>query len=213
MYNIYQTGSDGKESACNARHLCLIPGSVRYPWRRAWLPTPVFLPGESHGERSLAGYSPWGHKELDITKQLTHIHTHTPAVSLISPSTHTHAHRLQSMGSQRAGHDWATNTWTPQLILFLPAHTPTQLSFCFSLSLSLRIMGLKYFKQLQLSEPAGFTAYRIESKLLTQFYFSCLPWHVTYFLTYSAKQFLKGFCLFKLCQFWLQPYKHWLLLF
>ena len=33
------------------------------PWRRKWQPTPVFLPGESHGQRSLAGYSPWGRKE------------------------------------------------------------------------------------------------------------------------------------------------------
>ena len=36
-------------------------------WRREWLPTPVFLPGESHGQRSLVGYSPWGCKELDMT--------------------------------------------------------------------------------------------------------------------------------------------------
>ena len=35
------------------------------PWRRAWQPTPVFLPGESHGQRSLASYSPWGCKESD----------------------------------------------------------------------------------------------------------------------------------------------------
>ena len=34
--------------------------------RRAWQPTPVFLPGESHGQRTLAGYSPWGRKELDM---------------------------------------------------------------------------------------------------------------------------------------------------
>ena len=40
-------------------------------WRRKWQPTPVFLPGESHGQRSLAGYSPWGHKESDPTEQLT----------------------------------------------------------------------------------------------------------------------------------------------
>ena len=42
--------------------------------------TPVFLPGESHGQRSLAGYSPWGHKETDTTEQLSvykHTHTHT----------------------------------------------------------------------------------------------------------------------------------------
>ena len=38
------------------------------PWRRAWQPTAVFLPGKSHGQRSLAGYGPWGHKELDTTE-------------------------------------------------------------------------------------------------------------------------------------------------
>ena len=37
-------------------------------WRREWQLTPVFLPGESHGPRSLAGYSPWGHEELDTTE-------------------------------------------------------------------------------------------------------------------------------------------------
>ena len=36
--------------------------------RKAWQPTPVFLPGESHGQRSLAGYSPWGPKESDMTE-------------------------------------------------------------------------------------------------------------------------------------------------
>ena len=41
------------------------------PWRRECLSTPVFLPGESSGLRSQAGYSPWGHKESDITEQLT----------------------------------------------------------------------------------------------------------------------------------------------
>ena len=40
-------------------------------WRREWLPTPVFLPGEFHGQRSLAGYSPWGLKELDTTERIT----------------------------------------------------------------------------------------------------------------------------------------------
>ena len=40
------------------------------PWRRAWQSTPVLLPGESHGQRSLVGYSPWGSKESDTTEQL-----------------------------------------------------------------------------------------------------------------------------------------------
>ena len=39
-------------------------------WRRKWQPTPVFLPGESHGQRSLVGYSPWGHKESDTTEAM-----------------------------------------------------------------------------------------------------------------------------------------------
>ena len=38
------------------------------PWRRKWQPTPVFLPGESHGRRSLVGYSSWGRKESDTTE-------------------------------------------------------------------------------------------------------------------------------------------------
>ena len=37
-------------------------------WRREWLPTPVFLPGEFNGQRNLVGYSPWGCKESDITE-------------------------------------------------------------------------------------------------------------------------------------------------
>ena len=42
-----------------------------HPQRRDWLPNPVFLPGEFHGQRSLASYSPWGLKELDMTEWLT----------------------------------------------------------------------------------------------------------------------------------------------
>ena len=42
-------------------------------WRRDWQPTPVFFPGESHGQRSLAGYSPLGCKESDTTESLIHM--------------------------------------------------------------------------------------------------------------------------------------------
>ena len=52
-------GDTGDESS--------IPGSGRFPWRRAWPPTPVFLPGESCGQRSLVGYSPWSCTESDTT--------------------------------------------------------------------------------------------------------------------------------------------------
>ena len=47
------------------------PWVRKIPWRRKWQPTPAFLPGESHGERRLGGYSPWGHKESDMAQQLT----------------------------------------------------------------------------------------------------------------------------------------------
>jgi len=51
------------------------PWVRKIPWRGKWLPTPVFLSGEFRGQRSLAGYSPWGCKELDTTERLTHIFT------------------------------------------------------------------------------------------------------------------------------------------
>ena len=70
MKECFPGGSDGKESSCNAGDLGSIPGGV-IPWRRARQPTPVFLPGESHGQRSLVGYSPWGRKESDTVERLT----------------------------------------------------------------------------------------------------------------------------------------------
>ena len=68
-----QYGSDGKASVYNAGDLGLIPGSGRFPEEGNGNPQPVFLSGKSHGQRSLVGYSPWGHKELDTTEQL-HVH-------------------------------------------------------------------------------------------------------------------------------------------
>ena len=58
--------SAGKESACNAGDLGLIPGSGRFPWRRERLPTPVFWPREFRGL-----CHPWGRKELDTTERLS----------------------------------------------------------------------------------------------------------------------------------------------
>ena len=72
----------------DARDRGLISGSGRSR-RRKWQPTPVFLPGESHGQRSLAGYSPWGGKESDTTEQQTNQQTHltqSPLLSTISQS-------------------------------------------------------------------------------------------------------------------------------
>ena len=63
--------SDGKEFSCSTEDLGLVPWVGKIPWRRERQPTPVFLPGESHGQRSLTGYNPRGHKELDTAEQLT----------------------------------------------------------------------------------------------------------------------------------------------
>jgi len=51
------------------------PWVGKITWRSKWQPTPVFWPIESHGQRSLVGYIPWGYKELDVTERVTHTHT------------------------------------------------------------------------------------------------------------------------------------------
>ena len=54
----------------DVRRRCKRLGFGKIPWRRKWQPTLVFLPGESHGQRSLVGYSPWGSKELGMTEHM-----------------------------------------------------------------------------------------------------------------------------------------------
>ena len=70
LYSLSYQGSQKTD----AGDLGLISGSERFPWRREWLLTPGFLSGESHEQRSLAGYSPWGHKELDMIERLSTQH-------------------------------------------------------------------------------------------------------------------------------------------
>ena len=67
----FQGGASGKEPVCQCgRHKRrgFSPWVGKSPWRRARQPTPALLPGEPHGQRSLVGYGPWGHTELDITE-------------------------------------------------------------------------------------------------------------------------------------------------
>ena len=70
-------GSDGKASTCHCRRPGFDPWVGKIPWIREWLPTPVFLPRESHGQKNQAGYSPQNHKESDMTEQLTFFPFHT----------------------------------------------------------------------------------------------------------------------------------------
>ena len=83
-------GTGGKEPTCQCwrckRH-GFSPWGGKIPWRRAWQPTPVFFPGESHGQSSLVGCSPWGHKESDTTEATEHacmpVHQKWAGLSLI----------------------------------------------------------------------------------------------------------------------------------
>ena len=106
-------GANGKESSCQCRRLRrhkFNPWVGKICWRKKWQPTAAFLPGKSHGQRSLTGYSPWGCKELDTTESVctcaharTHTHTHT------NIHTHTHTHT-----------DTHTHTHTHTLLLTSP---------------------------------------------------------------------------------------------
>ena len=84
------------------------PWVGKIPWRRKWQPTPVFLPGKSHGQRSLEGYSPCGHKELDMSVQCSSVaqscptlcdpmNCSTPGLPVhhqLPEFTQTHVHRV-----------------------------------------------------------------------------------------------------------------------
>ena len=70
-HNGFPCGVSSKEPACQRRRTKrweFDPWVGKIPWRRKWQPTPLFLPGESHGQRSLVGYNPWGRKGSDMTE-------------------------------------------------------------------------------------------------------------------------------------------------
>ena len=105
----------GKEPSCQWRS-GLNPWVGKIPWRRKQQPTPVFLPGKFHGQRSLAGYSLWGLKESDTTEWLS---MHSLRLALTNPSGKTDSNGLQF---QEYLVQWAVcicvgrRTWT------LPSH-------------------------------------------------------------------------------------------
>ena len=97
-----------------SKDFLLIYELVAIMWRRQWHPTPVLLPGKSHGWRSLVGCSPWGYKELDTTEQLhftfyfhaleKEMATHSRVLAWRIPGMGEPG-ELPSMGSHRVGHD------------------------------------------------------------------------------------------------------------
>ena len=105
-------------------------------WRRQWHPTPVLLPGKSHGWRSLVGCSPWGHEESDMTEHFTftfHFHalekemaTHSSVLAWRIPGM-AEPGGLPSLGSHRVGHDWSN---------LAAAAVAVYICQCYSLTLS-----------------------------------------------------------------------------
>ena len=82
----------GNEPACQCRRCGFNPWVGKIPWRRKWQPSPEFLAGKSHGQKELAGYSPWSHKESAMTEHARMLSSYCPSLSwfrqllLISPA-------------------------------------------------------------------------------------------------------------------------------
>ena len=99
-----------KESTCQCRRYRFNPWIGKISWGRKWQPTPVFLPGRSHGQRSLAGYSPWGHKESDKSHPLS-MHAYLTC-SFLSPGSLEQAGPRDSSSPGREEQRWhAGSTW------------------------------------------------------------------------------------------------------
>ena len=86
----------------------LNPWVGKMPGRRRWQPTPVFLPGESHGQRSLVGYSPWSRKEWDMTEPLI-THTH----SVVEGALQSHLPNLIQSSQRQGGVEGARSPLPP----------------------------------------------------------------------------------------------------
>ena len=121
MTTDFSSGSavkNGKESICQCRRHEFDPWVRKIPWRRKWQPTPVLLPGKSHGWRSLVGYSTWGCEESDTTEWL-HFHFSLSCIgegngnplqcSCLENPRDREPGGLPSMGSHRVGH---VQSWT-----------------------------------------------------------------------------------------------------
>ena len=119
--------SSGKESACQCRKCRFDPWVRKIPCSRKWQPTPVFLPGKSHEQRSLMGNGLWGHTELDMTEPLR---VHTPTFKLIKIKykiSFPQLHKPQLWGS-RTTCGWWPPYWTVFLLYFSSTTRKSHLS-------------------------------------------------------------------------------------
>ena len=95
-----------KNLPASARDPDLVSWVGKIPWRKKWQPTPVFLPGKSRGQRSLVGYSPRGHKELDTTE---YTHTQWYSYYYISEESRFMSTQPSVMVNFTCKLNWATN--------------------------------------------------------------------------------------------------------
>ena len=93
-----------KESACQCRRWEFDSLVRKIPWRRQWLPIPVFLPGKSHGQRSLVGYSPWGRKSQTRLSGWACTHARTHSLSPLWLITLQPASSTESMSFSLSGY-------------------------------------------------------------------------------------------------------------
>ena len=100
----------GKESAC--RRPRFNPWVRKVPWRKAWQPTPEVLPGQSHGQRSLVGYSPWGHKESDTTEVTQHKRMHKELLSYQGFKSDSSSYLTQQKDSANLWHSPILKLWS-----------------------------------------------------------------------------------------------------
>ena len=133
--------NDSSEFFRTSEKLIWLAYNYYHNWRRRWHPTPVLLPGKSHGQRSLVGCSPWGCEESDTTERL-HFHfslhalekemaTHSSVLAWRIPGTEEPG-GLPSMGSHRVRHDWSDLAAAAALSQYLkssPHLEPTQVKF------------------------------------------------------------------------------------
>ena len=113
--------ASGKEPACQCprcKRCRFDPWVGKIPWRRTWQPTPVFLPGESHGQRTLAGYSTWCHKESDTTEASQHTRMHAMSQA---PESQMGQFTPHSTEAQRPGRQGGRlQQWEARRMLMFP---------------------------------------------------------------------------------------------
>ena len=115
---VKQKSIEGRKLISSKHFICC---SYIHLWRRQWHPTPVLLPGKSHGRRSLVGWRPWGHEESDMTEQL-HFHFSLSCTgegngnplqcSCLENLRDREPGGPPSMGLHRVGHDWSDLAYT-----------------------------------------------------------------------------------------------------